>query len=142
MKPSMYNFFFPIDEKENYLAFNSLKNGLAVFPRKLVEILQSFQLGDNLTLPESTLIELKKGGFICDDLYDEYGMLQIRRHLQQYSSGESLGLTIAPTINCNLSCSYCFESPKTNRMNRTVIEQIVEFVKKRITTGLKNLSTV
>ena len=139
MKPSKYNFFFPIDKTENYLAFNSLKNGLAVFPGKLVEILQSFQPGDTLTLPESTLTELKKGGFICDDLYDEYGMLLVRRHLQQYSSGETLGLTIAPTIFCNLSCSYCFESPQNTKMDETVITQIVEFVKKRISTGLKNL---
>lgn len=136
----MYNFFFPINVKENYLAFNSLKNGLAVFPGKLVKILQSFQPGDSLKLPESTLAELKKGGFVCDDLYDEYGMLLVRRHLQQYSSGESLGLTIAPTIACNLSCSYCFETPQDSRMDQSVISQIVEFVKKRIKTGLKKLS--
>ncbi|MCI0471073.1 MAG: radical SAM protein, partial [Candidatus Aminicenantes bacterium] len=142
MKPSTYNFFFPIDEKGNYLAFNSLKNGLAVFPGKLVEILQSFQPGDTLSLPESTLADLKKGGFICDDLYDEYGMLLVRRHLQQYSGGETLGLTIAPTIFCNLSCSYCFESPQNKRMDAAVIAQIVEFVKKRITTGLKSLHIV
>lgn len=141
MKPSKYNFFFPIDEKENYLAFNSLKNGLAVFPGKLVKILQAFQPGDTLKLPESTLTELKKGGFICADLYDEYGMLLVRRHLQQYSPDTTLGLTIAPSTFCNLVCRYCFESPKNTKMDQTVITQIVEFVEKRAEAGLKSLYT-
>jgi len=139
MKLSKYNFFFPIDEKDNYLAFNSLKNGLAVFPGKLVKLLQSFQPGSNLEVPENTLTELKKGGFICDDDYDEYGMLLVRRHLQQYSGDITLGLTIAPTLSCNLSCNYCFESPQNIKMDQTIISQVLEFTKKRIDAGLKNL---
>jgi hypothetical protein len=31
MKPSKYNFFFPIDEKENNLAFNSLEESLKAY---------------------------------------------------------------------------------------------------------------
>jgi len=139
MKPSKYNFFFPIDKKDNFLAFNSLKNGLAVFPGKLVKTLQALQPGDPLTLTESTLTELIKGGFICDDLYDEYGMLLVRRHLQQYSSDTTLGLTISPSTFCNLVCRYCYESPQNTKMDQTVITQIVDYVKKRTAAGLKSL---
>jgi len=104
-----------------------------------VNILQALKPGDSLTLPESSLKELKKGGFICDDLYDEYGMLLVRRHLQQYSSDTTLGFTISPSTFCNLVCRYCYESPQNAKMDQTVITQIVEFVKKRTELGLKNL---
>ena len=140
MRQSKYNFFIPIDEKGNYLAFNSLKNGLAVFPGKLVEILQTLEPGGTLPLPEKNLNELKKGGFICDDSYNEYGLLLIRRHAQQYGSDMALGLTISPSLLCNLKCRYCPEVPQKTRMERPVIDQIGEFVKKRIESGLKKLS--
>lgn len=140
MKLSKYNFFYPIDETGNYLAFNALKNGLATFPGALVEILQTLQPGETLDLPDTVLADLKKGGFVCDDNFDEYGLLLIRRHLQQYFSNNSLGITVAPTIFCNLSCRYCFESPQNLRMDATVMAQMVEFVQKKVDEGLKTLS--
>ncbi len=140
MKPSKYNFFFPIEKTGNFLAFNSLKNGLTVFPETLVHLLQHMEAGDSLPVSESILAQLQKGGFVCDDAFDEYGLLQIRRHLQQYGGSFRLGLTIAPTLNCNLFCSYCFETPQPAIMDGTVIAQLVEMVEGRIKNGLKHLS--
>lgn len=138
MKQSEYNFFFKTEQNE-YLAFNALKNGLAVINEELVNEIKNLREGNVPKLEEETIKELKKGGFICDDSMDEYGLISVRRHIQQYSSN-SFGLTIAPTINCNLACTYCFESPSPDKMNDEVIRNVAKMVKSRIDSGIKEFN--
>ncbi|MCM1152851.1 MAG: SPASM domain-containing protein [Muribaculum sp.] len=50
-----------------------------------------------------------------------------------YSSGFSpvtIGMTIVPTISCNLRCPYCFEQTKpTGIMTKEIADKIIEFIK-------------
>jgi len=136
MKKSNYNFFFPLEDG-NYLAFNALKNGLAVIDVELVKAVEKLEPGEIPGLEDEMVKELARGGFICEDDFDKYGLLTIRRHTQQYAGG-SLGLTIAPTLSCNLDCRYCFENPGKEIMNETVIKGLTDFIKGYMESGIKH----
>jgi uncharacterized protein len=133
MKQSKYNFFFKLEDGK-VLAYNALKNGLAVLNSFIVDEITKLKKGANLNLDNDTVNELIRGGFIVTDNFDEYGVLTIRRHLQQYAS-KGLALTIAPTINCNLACSYCFENPHKLTMSEKVENNLIKFVKDNLNTG-------
>ena len=52
--------------------------------------------------------DLYKGGFIVDNDFDELKELELRLLHGRFSSN-SLGLTLAPTSDCNFRCIYCYE---------------------------------
>ncbi len=138
MKQSKYNFFFPLDNGK-CIAFNALKNGMAVLPESLANKVQSVTAGTTPDLDDNTLAQLKKGGFLCPDDYDELGLLRIRHNMRQYSDN-GLGLTIAPTLNCNLSCRYCFESPSPQVMDQKTIGGLTAFAEGYVKSGISRLS--
>jgi uncharacterized protein len=137
MKKSRYNFFYPLEDGK-YLAFNALKNGLAVVEKDVVDSIDSLENGTRPQLDDQLLAELERGGFVCADDFDEYGLLTIRRHKQQYATNV-LGLTIAPTLDCNLACTYCYETPQKVSMTPNVVDGVVNFVKGYADTMIKVL---
>ena len=53
-------------------------------------------------------------------------------YLTQAYGNDVLGLTIAPTISCNLKCPYCFEITKpTGIIDKEVTEKLIDFIKLR-----------
>ncbi len=135
MKQSNYNFFFKLDN-DNFLAFNALKNGLGVVGRELVETIKSYIPGSKPCMDDNLLKELKRGGFLTEDDFDEYQVLCIRRHMAQYST-DNLGLTIAPTLDCNMNCFYCFEDPDKSIMDQKTTDSLIDFIKSYINAGIK-----
>ncbi|MGE5342754.1 MAG: radical SAM protein [Candidatus Omnitrophota bacterium] len=138
MKQSKYNIFYKLDN-DKFLAFNTLKNGLAEISLKIVDKIRYLEMGNDVNVDNSLVEELLKGGFICEDDYDEFRTLIIRRHMRQYFSGV-LGLVIAPTLDCNMSCSYCFERPSEGIMNDSVMENLFKFIQKYIDSGIKEFA--
>jgi uncharacterized protein len=138
MKESKYNFFYKLDNG-SYLAFNALMTGLAVVDENTVEKITSHRDGTNPDFDEKMLKELRRGGFLCEDDFDEYGVLKIRRYMQQYPN-QALGLTIAPTLDCNLACRYCYEDPDKKIMDETVRKGLVDYVSNYIEGGIKRLN--
>lgn len=135
MKQSMYNFFYKLEDG-NFLAFNALMNGLAVVRPDVMEAIDSLNPGETPSLSKEQLVEMEKGGFVCRDDFDEYSILVIRKNMQQYTK-DGLGLTIAPTLKCNLACPYCYEPPSSAAMNDEVTTGIVDFLKKHIDSGIR-----
>jgi uncharacterized protein len=71
------------------------------------------------------LIENKM--LIAADL-DEAAFISSRYDASRFSLGK-LGLTIAPTIDCNLACVYCYENKRPGRITPEVEAQIADFVR-------------
>lgn len=75
--------------------------------------------------------ELKRQGFIVNEFENEYLKLKVKsREVQQTDLVTTLSYVIAPTLNCNYNCTYCFES-KENRMQKMNIhtsDAIIEFI--------------
>ena len=139
MKRSKYNFFFQFGNGK-VLAYNALRNGLAVIDQQIQKRIEQLQPGHELLDMDHNLrAEIERGGFVIQDSYDEFGVLRIRRHMQQFG-GKPLGLTIAPTINCNLSCKYCFENPDKHVMTPEIQNQIVKFIRGYAENGTQQIS--
>lgn len=139
LKPSRYNHFFPLEEEGRYLAYNALKNGLAVIDRSLYDSLHSTRAGAVPAVATGVLEELTRGGFLVRDDLDEVQVVSVQRRLAQYG-GHALGYTIVPTVACNMACVYCYESPVAGVMDERVRARIVEMVKAQAGQGLKELS--
>jgi len=138
MKSSRYNFFFE-GADGSILAYNALRNGLAVVDADIRAAVESLEPGGEPRVDSEMLAELERGGFVIPDDLDELAVLRIRRHVQQYG-GNWLGLTIAPTINCNLACKYCFENPTKGIMSEEVQDKVVELASQGIEAGMRGVS--
>lgn len=78
-----------------------------------------------------TLIKL---GFLIDDDYNEKEIVQLRRSNELFNS-TMYQLIINPTLDCNLSCWYCYEKKyKSSKISHDIIEGI----KKHLIWKLQN----
>ncbi len=133
MKTSKYNFFWE-EENGKKVAFNSMTCGLAEVNDdffKILENIESLDI-DTLNQEQKELIEnMKLGNFIVDKKLDELKYLKFR-HFQGKFSGGGLGLTIAPTLDCNFGCEYCYENRDTGSISDEVKENIYKFAEENL----------
>ncbi|MBL4613920.1 MAG: radical SAM protein [Magnetovibrio sp.] len=71
-------------------------------------------------------------GFVVSQDVDEFHR-EHERFGDILSGQEKLMLTIAPTMACNMRCSYCFQrdTPKTKIMSEDMQDGIIEFVRRK-----------
>ena len=74
---------------------------------------------------------LEEKGYILGDDIDECDYLKFF-HQISYLQNKHLGLTIVPTLGCNFSCVYCYETGKVRSMNKKTEDSLFRFVKNRI----------
>ncbi len=79
--------------------------------------------------------ELKKNadtmlsaGYIVDKDFDEVSFVLLQREIARHDMS-SLGFTIAPTMDCNMCCPYCYEKKQASYMNEQTQEAVIDFVK-------------
>lgn len=139
MKCSRYNFVFPLEENL-YLLYNALSGGSAVVDSHTLDLLA--QIGQKESIETNSQVSqvitnLKKGKFILEDNFDEVGYLKVLTHAHRFRS-HTLGLTIAPTLECNFACTYCYENHSNVRMNAETITAVNQFLKSetKSATGL------
>lgn len=131
-KVSRYNVCFPYEEG-TYLLYNTLTNALAKLDQENYQVFTDFETGVGELAPDF-LEKLEYCGFVVDEYYDEMTYIR-RRMFEERFTRHSLGLTIAPTLECNFGCDYCFETGKRDgKMSDEVIAQLLGFVEKRLTS--------
>lgn len=134
MKESIFNIYHKTNDGIR-LAFNGVGCGLAVIDEtydELISILSTIQKESDIPAHlKDVYFAAKEGKYIVDDDCDEIAELQLKRHALQYSN-DILALTIAPTLECNFRCVYCYETPKKGFMSENVQQAIVDFLEKRI----------
>lgn len=131
MKPSYYNFIYDFQEDpEKHVFYNARTNALALVEKEQYAAYQAFEADHQAPLDEEFEKNLKYGGYIVDDDYNELDAIKYRMLNARYNT-KGLGLTIAPTSDCNFRCVYCYEkdSQKHPPMSQEVQDKIVEFVK-------------
>jgi len=136
MKSSHYNLFIP-QADGGVLAYNCLRGGFGKISREEYETYQaiennrgSVESGGN-PVQLKRIEELKKGGFIVEDNFDEFGFITATYYLSKFNSRD-LSLVIAPTLDCNFQCSYCFEVGTHEYMSKETQEAIVHYVETQI----------
>lgn len=130
MKLSKYTFLFAIDQKK--LIYNTISNALLELDDESFEILRKNRknrMKDKTGLDEELYEVLLAKQFIAAN--DEDLFLEYKSHiLHKRNSDIGLTITVAPTMDCNYACPYCFEDRREGQMSDQVIEGIVNFVKK------------
>lgn len=137
-RPSKYNFTFQ-DGEEGKLLFNGLKGSLLRLPFSFQKLADAFLVHDGIKRREISKTaqpffdEMVKGGFLVSDEISEKDILTKR--YRQGRKNRSLHLLIAPTLECNLACIYCYQNRSKGKMKQRTSEGIVSFVKKKLLNG-------
>lgn len=143
---SRYSYFFKTS-KGDFLAYSSKSNSFLEISEVLYDLLKFTSTCDKKELPIDKIPQdiidiLINEGFVCTK-YDDDDYVSKNQFITQsiqYNKSR-LGLVIAPTLNCNFDCPYCFESNKTFKyINDATIDNIIDFIKKHSSAELLKLT--
>lgn len=110
-----------------------------VFPSPLLEgrpvkAPMGLQAEDRLSrpieLPERVFETLKDGGFLVSKDLDERDYIKTRYTVSRMRAPARF--VIAPTLDCNLDCFYCFEAKSKERMSPEIQDSVASFVGSRL----------
>lgn len=141
MKLSKYNHSVRYDG-ESYL-FNAYHRGVHRVEPYVVDALKRLDLGEegwNDGLPNDIQAKLADSGYIIPEYLDEHAKLRNERETDRLNS-QTINLTIAPTIDCNFGCPYCFEGEDKpqERMSEKTMYAVLEFLKDIISPETRSL---
>lgn len=133
MKVSKYNFYYYNRLNENkVIVFNSRTGALSTMDQDHYKQLEKLN-EDNEEIKDTDFIQnLTSCGYIVEDNIDELKLIRHELNRCRYNSSV-LGLTIAPTMNCNFRCIYCFEkdSIRNIRMSDSVADNVISYIEDR-----------
>jgi len=139
VKVSEFNCFVPSLIDGTVLAYNTFSGSFLSLSAEEFDVggewLMSLREKEDETAlsPEDRWIAEKfiEGGFVVDDEVNERGRVK-QRYFQGKESSAGLGLTIAPTINCNFGCTYCFQEHPKKMMSDENVRSIQSYVDKEL----------
>lgn len=137
-KPSFYNYFFDAGVGDGSLAYNSRSNILLHFSaddyREVEHIINSLQKHTAYN-PKSNVVDLLVDNhFLVPKEEDELEAIKLSSKTG-IEKKKSLTLTLAPTLACNLRCTYCFENHTSEKMSVEVQTKLLDFVQSKVRKG-------
>lgn len=130
MKLSNFNILLPYNETTT-LIYNSISNAFAKIDNKYLYLLEDLSSLDDFK-KLNVLKKLIKGRFVVEDNFDEMQFLQYKYNSQKYNR-DFMILTIAPTMDCNFDCHYCFETRDKGIIHQAVEDRIITLIQNNIT---------
>lgn len=140
---SRYNTFTESAEHGTFLAFNAFTGALLELDAEEFErvaILEG-RPGSRVPtgLPSALRDRLIAAGIVVPDGFDERAALfDLRR--RALDAPDSLLLTLAPTIQCNFRCTYCFETHRQEVMTPAIEHDLVRFIAQKA-EGVRAINT-
>lgn len=135
-KVSRYNIF--IDYLESYYLWNTYSNSFIKLNKEGKKWLDNF---DGQQTDEQYFEILKANGCIVNKDMNEIGKLLLEEKSSMLDiSPEKIHFTIAPGLDCNYRCLYCFEkgSYTNSRMDNDTLEKVFSFIIHKINSN-KNI---
>ncbi len=134
MRESLYNHIIKTGENEN-LVYNAFTNALVQLDEDYMHVLNNINKFDEVQKEKNKKVigDLKKMGFILDTDANETALLKHKYNQSKYFD-KRMSLTLAPTLNCNFACSYCYEKKEKGKMSEQTQLNIYRFVEKKITS--------
>jgi uncharacterized protein len=130
MKSSLYNHITPSYFDGSLILYNSFTGAFATLPETELD-----HISNLLDQPSNEPSELNQllvnGGFIIPEDFDEQQAVE-SRYAEKDLNKHAISLTIAPTINCNLRCTYCYQTHPKKRMDENNIQAIKHYIQERI----------
>ena len=138
MKLSRYNFLKQYDDATIF--FNAATCALAVVDENFLRVVDDVKNNsyDEKNYDAQLISDMKASGCLIEDDVDELERLEFYRNLAKYDM-TNFGLTIAPTLDCNFRCKYCFETHPKGKMSSETQAALIKFVENRIERA-KNFS--
>jgi len=90
---------------------------------------------------KETVNAVAMGRYIIHADKDEIGTIKLTRAKARMQD-KTLSLTIAPTMDCNMACPYCFEDKNKTVMSRETQDKLVGFIRTHLEVypTIKNLN--
>jgi uncharacterized protein len=135
-KLSRYNHFQPWEDGY-FIAYSARSGAVALMTsenytlyHKIADKLSAAAEPEFSPEEQELIKQLKYGSFVDAGDRDEWNTIRFQHNLARYDQS-SLGLTLAPTMACNMACPYCYEGNKKGRMSAEIIESLLNFVEKK-----------
>lgn len=129
---SKRNYLFK-SEKYGWLLYAGLSNSFFKLSDELKKSIDDYKNGKKLNIPQDVLAKFQKTGVLSKYTDDEFDRLYLLKWTKMQSQNDFMNLTIAPTMNCNFRCSYCYEKNfrNTKMMDLSLTQKIIDFAKER-----------
>lgn len=116
MKTSFYNFIFNYEDESQSVLYNSLYGSLILIDTQESAIIEGiFDNPNQENIDQDIYTVLCNERFIISDDINEVGIVENRKRLG-IDDPNRLDIVIMPTLNCNFSCSYCYENHLVSTM--------------------------
>jgi uncharacterized protein len=135
MKASRYNRLFQASDG-TWLAFNAWSTALAEIEPEQVDFLRSLLADPDGTACDSAEKRAMREGllqarFLVPDEEDELSTARADLQRDRFRT-DQLHLTIAPTMDCNFRCDYCFEEHLKVSMSKHVQDLLLTFSEEKL----------
>lgn len=145
LKKSNYNIEVETLENGNKLIFNTRTSIFGIMDSNSEKIYNNIHNIDISCISDDeekqNIHTMLQAGYIIKDDTNELDMLKVASLQQRFSKG-ALALTIAPTMDCNMACPYCFEKKNKKFMSQEIQESLYKFTKNYIKNNNCKLLTV
>lgn len=134
MKVSKFN-IINIRSQVEGIAYNSYTGALAKVDENFMYLLDYIAEGKNITKLSSDkkeiLYKMQKAGFVINESINELERLQNLRQIQKQNK-KILKIVVAPTLECNFACKYCYEVPKKGEMVKNIQDKLILFIQEKL----------
>lgn len=136
---SRYTIIVPLKGKKA-IAFNSRSHNFVIFGPKELKRWKKLEEGGYANLSHPDLMVFAHLGFVVPEGTNELDLVR-QEYWHHRNDKSSMGITIAPTLGCNMACSYCFQGldKPTKKMTAEVLDKLVEFTERRM-EGVNHLN--
>lgn len=135
-KQSRFNIVIGETEEKEQILYNTFTTAMVTIDKELGSIINNSRINLN-NLDQASIDNINamiEMGLIVDENFDELVNLQMLGSKEKYRNDKELQITIAPTMECNMKCPYCFQSEeiKSGMMSFEICDKIVDFIKSKI----------
>ncbi len=134
-KQSEFNIIVTEFSDGRLLIFNSLRCTFGImdgFTKELYEKIESISMDALQNQKERDAVSvMSENGFIVPLDFDEKTYIEIENQRMKFDKS-ALVLTIAPTLECNMACPYCYETKRSGPMSEEIQEALFLFVEKEL----------
>lgn len=125
MKFSKFNVYDRYDD-DSYWVYNTLSTATIILNN--ADFCDVF-VNENLDSEKVDIAELCAMGYVIDDQFDELSYLKDLRETVVNSDKCITDIMVAPTMDCNARCYYCFEhGSHREKMSRETADAVVEYI--------------
>lgn len=143
-----YYEMIPISKDETLLV-NMLTSALDIIDEDTKKIIEDMKDGvseERLEKNQELCVQLKERGYIFSDREEEQkkvkALLKMNQAMSRFKMKNSY--TICPTMGCNLSCTYCFESDEQHKdmklMTEEQLQGIFKYIREKLEESKKMLA--